>query len=434
MTTLAPIAKPKPPRTKIRRPSSAATRWHMSGEAVDRGVSEYAGWTDLQCVRHLARVRWGDFKRVVCPNCEAAGEHIWTQSALRWKCSSCRKRFSVTSNTVLSKHRLSLQAILACTHLWVCGAAGKPSLETRRILGIKGYNTIFTLEAKLREAIRRGYMAGLMSGVVEIDGAHASGRRASLKRGRPLNARKKTDEKANADTFEEATLSEEEKKQRKAQARAEAQANTQAGGIKDPEYGFVYPPARRIVLTLRKRSGNKGKGAQVTRVAVGAAEAPEVVEAFIERYVAVPESILATDTGSAYSRVGERFKEHWKVNHSERLAGPDPRQHVNNSEGFTARQDRSEKGVYLNLEPKYLLDYAAETAFREDHRRLPPGEVVDIVLHYALNVGLSQDWRGFTHGKHREQELLTPAPRPAPASGAPKKRKTYSTEEGWPPR
>ena len=110
-----------------------------------------------------------------------------------------------------------------------------------------------------------------------------------------------------------------------------------------------------------------------------------------------------------------------QVNHSETLVGPNG-EHVNNSEGFTARQDRSDKGIYLNLEPKYLADYAAETAFREDHRRLPPGEVADRVLHYALNVGLSQDWRGFTHGKHREHKLLLPDARPARASGPRKGR------------
>jgi len=96
-----------------------------------------------------------------------------------------------------------------------------------------------------------------------------------------------------------------------------------------------------------------------------------VSDTFIEKYVAVPESILATDSGSAYSKVAKQFRLHLQVNHSERLAGPEPGQHLNLSEGFTARQDRSELCIYLNLEPKYLLDYAAEAAFREDHRRLP---------------------------------------------------------------
>lgn len=30
--------------------------------------------------------------------------------------------------------------------------------------------------------------------------------------------------------------------------------------------------------------------------------------------------------------------------------------------------------AHLNIEPKYLLDYALETAFRPDTRRLPNGQ------------------------------------------------------------
>lgn len=37
---------------------------------------------------------------------------------------------------------------------------------------------------------------------------------------------------------------------------------------------------------------------------------------------------------------------------------------------YSWRYDRAEKGIYLNIEPKYMLDYACETAFRSDTRRL----------------------------------------------------------------
>lgn len=101
-----------------------------------------------------------------------------------------------------------------------------------------------------------------------------------------------------------------------------------------------------------------------------------------------PESILSTDTGTAFSKVGKQFQLHLQVNHSETLVGP-AGEHSNNAESFSARQDRSEKGVYLNIEPKYLLDYVSETAFREDNRRMASGACADQATGYALNVGLS---------------------------------------------
>lgn len=423
--------KPPPKRNVIHRPSSDASRFHMSKDAVDRSVEEVARWTDLQCVKHLAAVRWGSFKLVGCPHCNAHDEHYWSARELRWKCRGCGKRFSVTSGTLFAYRKLPLQKLLAALHLWASGAAGQPALELRRMLKLGGYNTAFTLVSKLREGLLHGFHTGLVSGVVEMDGAHASGRRASEKRGRPLNYR--SDEEiaaANKAVVENAALTSSARSKQRRQEKAAAIA---AGGIVHPEHGAVFPASRRIAFTLRRRSGVKGKGAVLTRVGIGLAETPDVAQALVDAYVAKPESILATDTGTAFKAVGKEFQLHMAVNHSETLVG-DAGEHVNNSEGFTARQDRSEKGVYLNIEPKYLMDYVVETAFREDHRRLPPGQQADRAAHFALNVGRSRYWTNFTHGKHRDFEILTPKNRPAKASGPEKGRSPVAAVNGRLPR
>lgn len=427
-TTAAPEheKKPRRPRTKVSRPSSEATRWHMSGKAVDRSVAEPLSWTDLKCVKHIATLRWGGWKNVVCPHCNTGAEHYWSAKELRWKCKGCGKRFSVTSGTVFAKRRISLQNLVAAVHLWVSGAAGQPALELRRMLAFKGYNTSFTLVSKLREGLLRGFNVGLISGVVEMDGAHASGRRASEKRGRPLTYRKDSEEEAQ----EDALLT---KAARSKKKREEAAAALAAGGRLHPEHGAVFPASRRVVFTARKRSGNKGKGTVITRVGVGLAETPDVAQAMVDAYVATPESILATDTGTAFKKVGKQFKLHLEVNHSETLVGPNG-EHVNNSESFSARQDHSEKGVYLNIEPKYMADYGTETAFREDHCRLAPGAQGDRALGIILNVGSSRYWAGFTHGRHRDFEILATGTLPAAASGPKKGRSPVAAENGRLPR
>lgn len=427
----AEAKKPPPKRSSIHRPSSDASRFHMSKAAIDRSVEEVARWTDLQCVKHLSNVRWGSFKVVGCPHCNAYDEHYWSVKEMRWKCRGCGKRFSVTSNTVFAYRKLPLQKLLAALHLWAAGAAGQPALELRRMLRLGGYNTAFTLVSKLREGLLRGFHTGLISGVVEMDGAHASGRRASEKRGRPLNYRSAEElEGAKKEILQNASLSAEERKQKR---RAEKVAAIAAGGVVHPEHGTVFPASRRIAFTLRRRSGVKGKGAMLTRVGIGLAETPDVAKALVDAYVAKPESILATDTGTAFKDVGKEFQLHLAVNHSETLVGPKG-EHVNNSEGFTARQDRSEKGVYLNIEPKYLMDYVVETAFREDHRRVAPGRQADRALHFALNVGRSHYWTNFTHGHHRDFEILALANRPAAASGPKKGRSPVAAVNGRAPR
>lgn len=426
----APAEKPqpkhRPKRASIRRPSSDASRWHMSKEAVDRSVAEPLSWSDLKCVKHLAKMRWGDWKVVSCPHCNTSAQHYWFQKRLRWKCKACGSTFSVTSQTVFAKRRIPLQVLIAAVHIWAAGAAGQPALELRRILALKGYNTAFTLVSKLREGLMRGFNVGLISGVVEMDGAHASGRRASEKRGRPLTYRVGDEEEARADAL--LTSSARSKKRREEKAAAIA-----AGGRVHSEHGAVFPASRRIVMTCRRRTGQKGKGSCMTRIGVGLAETPDVAQAMVDAYVATPESILATDTGTAFKKIGKQFKLHTEVNHSETLVGPNG-EHVNNAEGFSARQDRSEKGVYLNIEPKYLHDYVVETAFREDHRRLATGAMGDRVFGFVLNVGLSNNWRGFTHGKHRDFEILTTGRADAEPSGPRKGRSPVAGANGRPPR
>ena len=413
-------------RHVIHRQSSAASRFHMSKDAVDRSVSEYAKWSNLKCIRHMAVVRWGSYELVGCAHCNTTAEHYWHVKEHRWKCGSCGKKFSVTSNTVFASHRLPLQVLLAAIHLWVSGAAGQPALELRRMLNLGGYNTAFTLVSKLRESLVRGFNTGLMSGVIEMDGAHASGRRASEKRGRPLTFRKVDA----AEEEKEALMTASAKSKYR---RAKKAADLAAGGIVHPEHGTVFPASRRIAFALRRRSGAPGKGALVTRVGIGLAETPDVAKALVDAFVAAPESILATDTGTAFASVGAQFKLHLKVNHSETLSGPNG-EHNNHAESFSARQDRSEKGVYLNIEPKYVHDYTTETAFREDHRRMAPGAAADRALFWALSVGRSQYWRGFTHGHHRDHEILKPANRPAAASGPKPGSSPMSQANGRAPR
>lgn len=72
---------------------------------------------------------------------------------------------------------------------------------------------------------------------------------------------------------------------------------------------------------------------------------------------------------------------------------------------------------YLNIEPKYMLNYAVEAAFRADTRRLPNGQQLKLLLNVALNVRESLFWKGFSRGHHREVELIHPVPLPAKPSG-----------------
>ena len=426
-----PKPKKKGPRESVRRPSSDASRFHMSADAVDVSVLDIGRMSDLQCIKALAKARWGSSNVTTCPHCMSSASHYWSKSELRWKCKGCGKRFSVTSGTVFAGRRMPLQTMLAAIHVWICGSAGQPALEVRRMVSFKGYNTAFTLLSKCREGLVRGYNTGLVSGILEMDGAHTSGRGASRKRGRPLSYRSAEEVAATQESvLDSASLTQSARQKKR---REEKKAALAAGGVVHPGYGQVFPAGRRITLNLRKRGGKRGKGACVTRVGIALTESPEAATILARKYVAIPESILPTEKRAALSELDKALQLNLQINHSETQLGPNG-EHNNNSESFGARMDRSEKGVYLNIEPKYMHDYAVEAGFREDHNRMAPGAASKRFLHHAMNVGLSHHFRGFTHGKHRSHEVLLTGNRPAKPSGPAKGRSPISMVNGMPPR
>lgn len=407
---------------KPRRRRSGTADWHMSRKAVSISLFDVMKWTDKECLNYLVDVRFGGWNTVSCPHCGTIGKHYWRALENRWKCQGCGSTFSITSGTVFARHRKSLQQILSSVLMWLNSAAGQPALELKRHLNTT-YNTAFTLQHKMREALVRGYNVGLMNGDVEMDGAHQSGRRSAEKRGKPQGSAPVT-----ASTPENKVT-----EIMLAHKGAKSKTKLPAATAVDPEYGQTLPEERRILFAVRKRSGVRGKGAIATRVAVGRVENEMVAQSIAKDFIALPESYLNTDTHPAYSALGKSFRAHRTVAHSTHLSGPNG-ENNNQAEELNARYDRAEKGIYLNIEPKYLLDYAVETSFRSDTRRLPNGTQLQLAMCVALSVGLSQYWRGFTRGHHRTVELLHPTPQPVRASGPKKGRNPFSNASGRPPR
>jgi transposase-like protein len=394
----------------------------MSRKSVSLAVRDIAYWTDRQCLDYLVEARFGSWETVRCPHCGTIEKHYFRIKEQRWKCKGCGHRFSVTSGTVFSGRKLPMRDIITSVLMWINSAAGQPALELKRHMNTT-YNTVFILQHKVREALIRGYNVGILNGEVEMDGAHQSGWRAAEKRNKPQITRP-VDEDTSVDELTAAMLTQTGRNQGRKEKK---------DGVIDPEFGQRLPKDRRILFAIRKRSSTRGKGAVATRVAVGLVETAPVAEAIMRDFVAMPESYLNTDSSPAYTELGKRYKGHLTVEHSTTLSGKNG-ENNNQSEELNWRYDRAEKGVYLNIEPKYLLDYAVEVAFRADTRRLPNGQQLQLALAVALSVGESMFWRGFTRGNHREVELIHPAPQPANSSGPEKGRHPIPAMNGRPPR
>lgn len=395
------------------RQSTGTARFHLSSDAVDLSLDTVARWSTQQCVEQMAKWRWGSHKVMSCPHCGTYSQHYYRPLQYRWKCKGCDSTFSVTSGTVLADRKLPLRKLIMGALAWVNGSAGLPALQNRRNLD-SHYGTAFTFQHKLREGLARGHNVGVLCGVQEADGMDVLGRRHREKRNLP-------------------------------QVRPQPKAAIPVHLLKPKDGEPMGPPApikaskrarqpedRRLLLVVRQRSNVKGKGAVMTRVASALSESGVTVSKFLTRYASA-ESTLVTDEDPAYDGVGKYFAAHDSVKHSETYS--DERGvNQNQAESFNARMRRSVEGIYLNPREKYLLEYGAETAWREDTRKMSNGHKLASLFGTVLGVGHSRCWRGYTHGKHRKFEPLVEGEREAKTSGPKKGKHPQDPARGSMPR
>lgn len=424
------------PRKRSRIKLSSTAGHHTSRKkAVSVSVPQLSRLSEKQAHDMLTKMRWGGWNTVSCPFCFSVSDHYFRKPELRWKCKGCGKTFSVTSGTVFSSLKLDYQTLLSSVLTWINSAEGQPALELMKHTDI-AFNTAYVLQQKMREAIVRGYNVGLMGGDIEMDGSHRTGWNSMGKRGKTQLGKSTFEEiekeKARLDgkpiteepkpLIDSSALTTKGRERKKKEGKA-----VDASGRK-------YHPDRRILLVVRQRSNQLKGGASKTRVVVANAESSAVVKQLAQEYLAVPESYLNSDGDLAYSEIGKEFKDHSVVDHGKMLIGL-LGENNNQAESFNRGIKRTEKGIHLNIEAKYLLDYSAETAFKADHStKTSNGQRLNIAMNLALNVGESLFWKGFTHGNHRNFEPTFPEHKEYPSSGPKKGSNQASSANGRLPR
>ncbi len=69
--------------------------------------------------------------------------------------------------------------------------------------------------------------------------------------------------------------------------------------------------------------------------------------------------------------------------------------YTNGAEEFFSRMRRAEIGHHHHIAGRYLVRYAQESAWREDHRRVANGQQVKAVAGLAMMAPTSVDWCGY---------------------------------------
>jgi hypothetical protein len=112
---------------------------------------------------------------LVCQS--GAVENPVVETPPRWKCAGCRRKFSLTSQTLFHSRKLPIRDYLAIIGLFANGVKGTSALQISRDLNINPKSS-FVLLHKLREAMGSQVHnpdEPELSGEVQVDGAYFGG-------------------------------------------------------------------------------------------------------------------------------------------------------------------------------------------------------------------------------------------------------------------
>jgi transposase-like protein len=143
--------------------------------------------TEADAYKFLEDLRWNG--QPACPHCGSADPYFLnpengktrttrtgSQSERRvWKCRACRKQFSVLTGTIFHGTKIPVRTWVFVVFEMASSKNGVAAREIQRKYGLTAKSAWFMLH-RVREAMKREPMAGLLSGRVVVDETYIGGK------------------------------------------------------------------------------------------------------------------------------------------------------------------------------------------------------------------------------------------------------------------
>lgn len=289
--------------------------------------------TEADAYAYLEGLRWNGHP--VCPHCgnderiyflnPANGTSRKTRTGAKsqrrvWKCGACRKQFSVLTGTIFHGTKVSIHTWLMVIFEMCASKNGVSAREVERKYDLTP-KTAWHMLHRIREAMKREPLVGMLSGTVQADETFVGGK--------PRNRH------------------------------GSRKGKYGAGGRAD------LPP-KTIVVSLVDEAGE-----------MRSKIIPDITGATLRKAIAeqvdMPATVLHTDALASYKMIASDFEAHEYVDHSE---GEYVRGAVttNRLEGYFSQLKRSIDGTHHHVSAEHLPRYLAEFDYRYSTRKLSDTE------------------------------------------------------------
>ena len=140
--------------------------------------------TERKAVAWMEGVRWNGKPR--CGHCNATGRMSKPASRpLAWWCKSCRRQFTVKTNSFMHSSNIKVQTWCIALYMVVTARKGISSLQLSKELGITQKSAWFMAQ-RIREAMQSHSFK--LGGIVEVDECYMGGKEANKHASRKLHA------------------------------------------------------------------------------------------------------------------------------------------------------------------------------------------------------------------------------------------------------